>query len=119
MRPTLRLVLLLILAIALRGFSVSAYAHTMPAGHADAAPATNSIAMADCPEHAAEDNSPPPAHHTPDDKACQISCDLAAASALTVSLELPAAAVRPVFTATRRILALSAAPPPDHPPPIR
>ena len=117
MRPALRLILLLIFAIALRGFSASAYAHATPA-HADAA-AVMAAAMADCPEHAMEDQLPPATHHTPDDKACQISCDLAAAPGLPASLELPAAAVRPVFTATRRILALSAAPPPDHPPPIR
>lgn len=117
MRPALRLILLLIFAIALRGFSASADAHATPT-HTDAA-AVMASAMADCPDHALEDNSPPPAHHAVDDKACQISCDLAAAPGLPASIELPTATVRPVFTATRRILALSAAPPPDHPPPIR
>ena len=117
MRPALRLILLLIFAIALRGFSLSAYAHTAPLGHSDSTPAA-AATMADCPDHTADAPLPPAAHHEPGDKACQISCDLAAASGLTASAELPAAAPAPVFNATWRILALSAAPPPDHPPPI-
>lgn len=118
MRPALRLAFLLIFAIALRGFSTSAYAHATSAGHTSQAPAMAS-ALADCPDHAMEDQLPQAAHHTPDDKACQISCDLAAAPGLPASIELPTATMPPVLSATRRILALSAAPPPDHPPPIR
>ena len=117
MRPALRLILLLIFAIALRGFSPSAYAHTAPLADSGKAPVV-AAAMAGCAEHAADEQLPPAAHHEPGDKACQISCDLAAASGLTASAELPAATPAPVFNATWRILALSAAPPPDHPPPI-
>ncbi len=103
MHSRLRLVLLLIIVIALRGFAGTAYA--LPA----AAPA-----MADC--HPA--TGAPHDQHGGDAKACQISCDLAAAPALPVSVAprggLPASPLTP----TLAVLSLNDLPPPDHPPPI-
>lgn len=115
MRPSLRLLLLLILSIALRGFSGMALAQpqTLHAVFAEAA-----TSMADCPEHQDATATPLATHHQPGDKACQISCDLAAAPALLSSLSVPAGPLPATLHPTRPILTVSEAPPPDHPPPI-
>ena len=109
MRSSVRLILLLVLAIALRGF----------AGLAFAQPAQATEQLAAC--HEAGDHSAPVAHahHETDDKACAIACDLAAAPALAGPLQLPAGEAPAALNATRPVLALSAPPPPDNPPPIR
>lgn len=109
MRSSFRLILLLVLAIALRGF----------AGPAIALPATAPEQPAAC--HEAGDHSAPVAHahHEADDKACMIACDLAAAPALAGPLQLRAGDAPAALNATRPVLALSAPPPPDDPPPIR
>ena len=109
MRSGIRLILLLILAIALRGF----------AGPAFAVPATVPEQPAAC--HEAGDHSAPITHayHEADEQACAIACDLAAAPALAGPLQLPAGDAPAALNATRPVLALSAPPPPDDPPPIR
>lgn len=117
MRPSLRLILLLILSIALRGFSGMAFAQPEP-GQATTSFAATS--MADCPEHQrAEEAYAAPAHHHPGDTSCQISCDLAAAPALIASLNIPLAPLPATLRPTLPLLAFGEAPPPDHPPPIR
>lgn len=117
MRPSLRLLLLLILSIALRGFSGMAFAvPQMP--HAAPGAAAMTMSMADCPEHQSAPATPLAAHHQPGDKACQISCDLAAAPALLSSLSVPAGPLPATLHPTRPILTVSEAAPPDHPPPI-
>ena len=119
MRPGLRLVLLLILSIALRGLSGAAYALPAPAIQADFATAQSS-AMADCSDHAAKDPALAHAHHqTGDNKACQISCDLAASLALPASPALLADRTPDGVIPTCSTLALDPALPPDNPPPIR
>jgi hypothetical protein len=111
MRPGIRLLLLLVLAIALRGF----------AGPAFAVPAAVPELPAAAACHEAGDHPAPAthAHHDADDRACAIACDLAAAPALAGLLRLPAGDAPTAFNATQPVLALAAAPPPDDPPPIR
>lgn len=111
MRCSLRLVLLLILSIALRGFVGGAFA--MPAMTVDP------VLMADCAEHAKPDMAPVQGHHLPGDKACQISCDLGASPALPAGIVLSDSSAPSVLTPTQVSLSISDAPPPDHPPPIR
>lgn len=118
MRPGLRLVLLLILSIALRGLSGAAYALPVPANHADHA-AVHLSAVADCPDHAATGTALAGVHSDVSDKACQISCDLAASPALPATPALIADPVPGGVSATARVLALGPTPPPDRPPPIR
>ena len=110
MRPGLRLILLLILAIALRGFAGSALA--MPLVQ----PVTP-ISL-ECADHAEQQMAVATAHHAGDSKACQISCDQAAAPALPVTLHLAASALPAVLTPTLPALAIGPSPAPDHPPPI-
>ena len=119
MHPGMRLVLLLILSIALRGLSGAAYAMPVPAIQANFA-TTQSSTRADCPDHAAKDVALAHAHHqTGDNKACQISCDLAASPALPASPALLADRTPDGVIPTRSTLALGPALPPDDPPPIR
>ena len=117
MRPGVRLVLLLILSIALRGLSGAAYALPVPAIQADFAVA-QAFAMADCPDHAANDATLAHAHHQLGDKACQISCDLAVSPALPAKPVLLADPTPGGVIPTRCTLALGPALPPDNPPPI-
>ena len=110
MRPGLRLILLLILAIALRGFAGSALA--MPLMQ----PLT-AISL-ECADHAEQQMAATTAHHAGDSKACQISCDQAAAPALPVFLPLAASVLPAVLTPTLPALTIGPSTAPDHPPPI-
>lgn len=116
MRPPLRFILLLILSIALRGFSGVAFAQPEPANLAATIAAAT---LADCPEHQQTTPLAAPAHHQPGDKSCQISCDLAAAPALITSQGIPLGPLPDTLRPTLPLLAFGEAPPPDHPPPIR
>jgi hypothetical protein len=111
MRCCFRLVLLLILSIALRGFAGSAFAMPLMA--------IDPVQMTDCAEHAGHDTPPMQSHHLPGDKACQISCDLGASPALPAGIVVTGTSAPSVLTPTHVSLAISDAPPPDHPPLIR
>jgi hypothetical protein len=115
MRARLRLVILLILAIALRGMSVTAFA--MPAAAA-MVPASQTE-IAGCHEDGTVAAPVGIAAHEGHDKSCQISCDLGVAPALTTVGATAAVRLPAVFTPARPALSLLDAPPPDHPPPIR
>ncbi|WP_412478757.1 hypothetical protein [Azonexus sp. IMCC34839] len=115
MRAGFRLILLLIVSLALRGFGGNVYA--MP--HAMEAPP----AVAECGEHSGHDMMAPtlvqldqddPQH----DKSCRISCDQVAAAALPVLAPFGTQATPTVLTPTLPALAVGDLPPPDHPPPI-
>ena len=103
----LRLVLLLVLAITLRGFAGAAYA--LPSIPVDFP------VMADCHEPVA----PTHVHHAGDEKACQIACDLAVSPALPVDVSSFGGVQPSVLTPTLTVLAINDPPAPDHPPPIR
>ncbi|MBS1145326.1 MAG: hypothetical protein H6R14_2732 [Proteobacteria bacterium] len=111
MRCSIRLVLLLIFAIVLRGLAGTAFA--MPAMNVDP------IQMSGCAEHANQAMPTLQPHHQPDDKACQIACDLGTSPALTSAISLADTSRFPVLAPTLLSLAISGAAPPDHPPPIR
>lgn len=111
MHRGIRFTLLLILAIALRGFAAPALA--VPAA------AQEPAGVVACHGEDQGGAGVMQAHHDAGDKACEISCDLAAAPALAAGLpplldDAPAALIP-----TRPVLALASSPPPDHPPPIR
>lgn len=110
MRPRFRLLLLLVIALALRGFAGDTFALHLPA----AAPAP--MAMGEHPPHCPENAAPAPS--TEHGKSCQINCDLAAAAALPVFLKLATAPPPAVRIPTRPTLAIGDLPAPDHPPPI-
>lgn len=114
MRPNLRVLMVLIVAIVLRGLSGSAYAMPVVAEPVT----TGHYALADCPDHAGHDTPTAPMHHQPDDKVCQIACDLAVSPGLPAT-PLVARSPSPAgLNPTRNILAVGETPPPDHPPPI-
>ncbi len=115
MHPSLRFILLLILSIALRGFSGMAFAQPEPANPAATMAAAS---VADCPEHQQAAPLAVPAHHQPGDKSCQISCDLAAAPALITKLGIPLGQRPATLRPTLPLMAFGETPPPDHPPPI-
>ena len=119
-RPSLRFLLLLVLALVLRGLPV---VHAMPV--ATAAMGTDcavSETSQHCPDHGdCHDHGDKADHaisHHGTTGTCQIACDLGAAPALGTYAGLAVAAQPSVRVAHRPVLALSDAPPPDHPPPI-
>ena len=113
MRPSLRLILLLVFTLLLRGLAVDAYAMPLPLAAATA----SHEACEEPGAHAqlsASDHEGTASH----DSACRISCDHATASALPAQLALACHALPGVMTPTLPALACGEAQPPDHPPPI-
>ena len=109
MRCSVRFIFLLILSIALRAFSGAAYA--LPSSP------DVPMQMAECAESGQHEM---PAVHSPhhsNDKACQISCDLAVSPALPVDLAVLGETTQAVLSATFPILAMIDAVPPDIQPP--
>jgi hypothetical protein len=114
MRPSTRIVLLLIAAVLLRGMP-SAYAFAAGHGHMTEAPVAT--AGDDCPDHAPQAQSAPDSRHG--GASCQIACDLGVAPALSPLAACDSAPPSVASAAVLHPLRLTDAPPPDHPPPIR
>ena len=114
MRPSTRIVFLLIAAVLLRGLP-SAYAFAAEPGHMTAAPVF--ATCDDCPDHTQPAQSPADNGHG--DASCQIACDLSLAPALSPQAACVQRSPSMASTAVLLPLRLIDAPPPDHPPPIR
>jgi hypothetical protein len=114
MRPSTRIVLLLIAAVLLRGLP-SAYAFAGAQGHISEVP----VAMTgeDCEDHTLPAKPSSDGRHG--DASCQIACDLSVAPALSPPAVCENRSPSVASKAMLHPLRLTDASPPDLPPPIR
>lgn len=117
MRSMSRLLLLLIATLILKGWPV-AYALPVALESVHAGHQVASTSAGQCSQSAGHEHCTHHEEHA-SDKACQIACDLGTAPAIHAASAHLGADTPRVEVAILSELALTAAAPPDHPPPIR